>query len=125
MVISKASLSLHYKSKDMKRKSKKQEPTLEQRIAEIKKPQTDVFGKVIQPVSDSIIEKWVNMVLESISVDEKCQTEYARRAKGEEFQLNKDQYELLHAKSTELNDMIKNFRFEIQRQTGFFLKWAI
>lgn len=46
MVISKASLSLHYKSKDMKRKSKKQEPTLEQRIAEIKKPQTDVLEKL-------------------------------------------------------------------------------
>ena len=113
------------KSKDMKRKNKKQEPTLEQRIAEIKKPQTDVFGNVIQPVAEPIIEQWVAMVTESVELGKICDLEYTRRAKAEEKQISKEQYESLHTKANELLDKIARFRDDVQKQTGFFLKWAI
>lgn len=116
---------MQYKSKDMKRKNKKQEPTLEQRIAEIKKPQTDVFGNVIQPVAEPIIKEWVAMVTESVELGKICDLEYTRRAKAEKNQIGKEQYESLHTKANELLDRIARFRDDVQKQTGFFLKWAI
>lgn len=99
--------------------------TIDARIAEIKKPQTNFRGEIVPIPSEKTINDWVAIMTELTEVSNLCEKQFKARANAQKKQLNKEQYDALHDRQIKLSDKAREFRLEVKSDTGFYLKWAI